>query len=207
MSQLAVDGASTLKRELTDCWVEMYSDTVKITLGIACVLLTIMLLKEGMILLAPAPAILAFCFLHRYLLEFIAGSSGGLFFSTGGGKSREQYSAVRGLLANREYREAVEALTAIVASAPDAAGAKLLLVNTLYEHLDEPDRALQIGAEELRSGRWTEDHDRIVMTVVDIYLDKRNRAAAVDVLQHAIAKSDNPTTIKTCERRLESLNP
>ena len=92
-----------------------------------------------------------------------------------------------------------------MASNPTAVVGKVLLVNTLYEHLGRSNEALNVSLKEFEVDKWCEDHEKIVMTAVDIFLEKGERKMAVALLRTAVLKLKKYPVKNGVERRLRSL--
>ena len=138
--------------------------------------------------------------------ELIAAPFANIFFSSGGGRpAPEQFSKVQGLLSHRQYEEATEELKLIISSKPDLVSGKVLLINTLYENLNRPDEALEIASAELEKDKWSDDHGKIVMTMVDILLEKCEKKMAIAILKRAIQKLEKHALVDGLRMRLASL--
>ena len=179
---------------------------IRIGLGSYFCYLTYYFFVDDIFLLSLFPLLLAFACFYTYFGDFITTSFANFYFSNrGGDKSLEQFSHVQGLLANRKYEEAVQELKLIIASNPTAVAGKVLLVNTLYEHLGRSNEALNVSLKEFEADKWCEDHEKIVMTAVDIFLEKGERKMAVALLRTAVLKLKKYPVKNGVERRLRSL--
>ena len=159
-----------------------------------------------MFIVALVPLILAFALLYTYFGDFVTAPVANFFFSSRSGQATpEEFSKVRGLLANRKFEHAVEELKLIIKQRPDLVSGKVLLINTLYENLNRPEEALVIAIKELEKEKWQYDHGKIVMSVVDILLENDEKGKAIVFLEKALSKINNHTLNAAFKKRLTSL--
>ena len=184
----------------------MTGHVIRIGFGLFFCYLAYLLFVGPIFILSLIPLMLAFVCLYTYLGDFIAEPFANLYFSgRGGSKAPEQFSKVHGLLSNRQFSEAVEELRQLTAQSPDLIAGKVLLVNTLYENLNSREEALEIAFAELESEKWNDEHGKIVMTSVDILLEKGDKETAISLLEKAVIKLKKSSLCVGLERRLKSL--
>ena len=184
----------------------MAGHVIRIGLGLFFCYLTYDFFTDDIFLFALIPLILAFACFYTYLGDLLAAPFGNIFFSAGGGPAApKQFSKVQGLLAQRQYEQAIQELELMTARNPDLVSGKVLLINTLYENLNRPDDALEIASAELEADKWCEDHGKIVMTTVDILLEKGEKQMAIAVLERAVQKLKKYALTDGLRMRLASL--
>ena len=179
----------------------MIRHVLRIGLGIFFCFLTYILFEGETFILSLVPLILAFAVLYTYFADFITNPVGGFFFPNKSGHTTDkQFSKIHGLLANRKFEQAVDELKLIARQQPGLVSGKVLLVNTLYEDLNRSDEALDIALVELEKVTWDNDHGKMVMSCVDILLDRDEKAKAIAILEIAVSKLNqhklNPDFIK-----------
>lgn len=115
---------------------------------------------------------------------------------------RKELSHIHMLMVNENYTQALNSLNAMEEQCFEVEKLKMKL---LYDHLNRPAEALQIGLEILNAKKFTIDHAEVLGNCVEIYIDAGNLDYAQQCLQMYGPKLPSQNLVNDKIKRLNAL--
>ena len=157
----------------------------------------------GVLAAVPLGIVAGIC-LYPYVAAPLAGAVEGMVVPGHCGDLPEQFTRAKSLIAQHCYEEAAAELETMLAGKPELAAGSHLLAEICYDHLEQPERALEVALKGLAAPKWQTDHEPLTLLAVDIYLEHGDKEAAIQLLETQLKRT---TWASALEGRLAHLRP